>query len=94
MRSASIESSPLSPAPPPAVPLSSVMSAPAQNPRPAPVITIPTTSRSRSARLAASASSAPIVGVHAFSASGRFNVIVATGSDTSYRICSYDITPL
>ena len=59
------------------------MSAPAQNPRPAPVITMPTTRGSRSAWLTACRTSMPIRSVHAFSASGRFSVIVATGSSTS-----------
>src|SRR3984957_1383762 len=68
------------------------MSAPAQNPRPAPVITMPTTRGSRSAWLTAWRTSKPILSVQALSTSGRFSVIVATGSSTSYRICSYSVT--
>src|SRR4051794_35394352 len=71
------------------MPASMFMSAPAQNPLPAPVMTMPTTSGSRSARPTASRTSAPIRLVHAFSASGRLRVMVATGSSTSKRICSY-----
>ena len=58
------------------------MSAPAQKPLPAPVITMPTTAGSRSARPTASRTSAAIVPVHALRASGRLRVIVATGSST------------
>ena len=64
------------------------MSAPAQNPLPAPVSTMPTTSGSRSARPTASRTSLAIVWVQAFSASGRFSVMIATGSSISKRMCS------
>ena len=59
------------------------MSAPEQNARPAPVMTIPTTAGSRSARPTAWRTSSPIRFVQAFSAPGRLSVIVATGSSTS-----------
>ena len=59
------------------------MSAPAQNPRPAPVVTIAPTAGSSLARLMASTCSSAIVGVHALSRSGRFSVITATSSRTS-----------
>ena len=64
------------------------MSAPAQNPLPAPVMTMPTTAGSCSAAPTASRTSSAIVCVHTLSASGRFRVIVATGSSTSNRIWS------
>ena len=56
---------------------------PAQKPRPAPVRTMPTTAGSSTALVRASRSSISIVGVQAFSASGRLSVTVATGSSTS-----------
>ena len=56
---------------------------PAQNPRPAPVMTMPTTLRSAAARSTASRISPSIAPVHALSESGRFSVMVATGSSTS-----------
>ncbi len=62
---------------------SAARSAPAQNPRPAPVTTIARTSSSPSARSNASISSRPIVGVNAFRRSGRLSVIVSTPSATS-----------
>ena len=52
--------------------LSRFMSAPAQNARPAPVTTMPTTARSAAARRSASLISASIPFVHAFSEAGRF----------------------
>jgi hypothetical protein len=58
-------------------------SAPAQNARPAPVTTTARTSSSASARSSASMSSRCIVGVQAFSRSGRSSVIVRTPSATS-----------
>ncbi len=64
-------------------------SAPAQNPFPAPVRMIPTTAGSRSAWPNASATSKPMRAVQAFRNSGRLSVIVATGSATSYMMCSY-----
>lgn len=67
------------------------ISAPAQNPRPAPVRTIPTTSSSSFAALMACASSAPICGVHAFKRSGRCMVSTHTESINSVRIVSYPI---
>jgi hypothetical protein len=59
------------------------MSAPAQNPRPAPVITIAPIARFPFARSIASACSAPMCGVHAFSRCGRFSVISATSPRSS-----------
>jgi hypothetical protein len=59
------------------------MSAPAQNARPAPVSTMPTTSGSASARETAWRTSAPIACENPFNVSGRFSVMVATGSSTS-----------
>jgi hypothetical protein len=44
---------------------------------------MPTTAGSVAARPMASLSSADMVAVQAFMASGRFNVMVATGSSTS-----------
>ena len=61
-------------------------SAPAQNPRPAPVTTIALTPSSASACSSASISSDCMVGVNAFSRSGRLSVIVRTRSATSYWI--------
>ena len=61
-------------------------SAPAQNPLPAPVTTMARTASSASQRAKASCSSRPMVGVYAFSRSGRFRVITATPSATSSRI--------
>ena len=61
----------------------SFMSAPAQNARPAPVMMMPTTAGSALARATASRISRSMRLVQAFIASGRFNVIVATGSSTS-----------
>jgi hypothetical protein len=58
-------------------------SAPAQKARPAPVKTIARTSSSASARSIASISSRCIVGVQAFSRSGRSRVIVRTLSAIS-----------
>ncbi len=58
-------------------------SAPAQNARPAPVITMPTTARSASARATAWRTSAPMRVVQALRRSGRCSVMVATGSTTS-----------
>src|SRR5207249_6196606 len=66
-------------------------SAPAQNARPAPVTITARTVSSASARSKASISSRIIVGVKAFSFSGRLSVIVSTPPSTSYRICSYAI---
>src|SRR5262249_24499375 len=63
-------------------------SAPAQNARPAPVTTIARTASSASHAANASASSRPIVGVYAFSRSGRLSVITATPSRTSSKISS------
>jgi hypothetical protein len=59
------------------------MSAPAQNPRPAPVITIAPTSGSAFADSIARACSSAICGVQAFSRSGRFNVMSPTASRRS-----------
>ena len=59
------------------------MSAPAQNARPAPVTTMPTTDRSAAALWSASLISPSIVSVHAFIDAGRFKVMTATGSLTS-----------
>jgi hypothetical protein len=59
------------------------MSAPAQNPRPAPVRTITRTASSRAASPIARRTSPPITSVHALSFSGRFSVIVAMRSFTS-----------
>src|SRR5690606_24985093 len=50
---------------------------------------ITTTRGSASAAAIACLTSAAIRFVHALSCAGRFSVIVATGSSTSYRICSY-----
>ena len=58
-------------------------SAPAQNARPAPVMTIPTTAGSASARSTAWRTSAAIRWVQAFSCAGRSRVMVATGSSTT-----------
>ncbi|MBV6430198.1 MAG: hypothetical protein IANPNBLG_00302 [Bryobacteraceae bacterium] len=63
--------------------LNRLMSAPAQNPRPAPVRTIARTSSSAAALQIAAAVSSSIRRVQAFNLSGRFNVTVATASDTS-----------
>ena len=59
------------------------MSAPAQKPLPAPVITMPTTAGSRSASPTASRAPRRPSSVHALSGSGRLRVMVATGSSTS-----------
>ena len=67
------------------------MSAPAQNPRPAPVRTMPTTRSSRSAAAIACFISAIMLPVIAFNCSGRFRVIVAIGSSTSYLMSSYSV---
>ena len=64
------------------MPCSICMSAPAQNARPAPVITMPTTAGSRSARYTAWRTSTAMLVVQALSASGRLRVMVATGSAT------------
>ena len=61
----------------------SCMSAPAQKPRPAPVVTMAPTAGSSLARRMASACSSAIVGVHALSRSGRLRVITATSPRTS-----------
>lgn len=58
-------------------------SAPAQNPRPDPVTTTTRTSSSASAAAATRTSSSAIVGVKAFSRSGRCSRIVAIRSATS-----------
>ena len=58
----------------------SCMSAPAQKPRPAPVITIAPTAGSALARSSASTCSSDIRGVQALRRSGRFSVISATSS--------------
>ena len=62
-------------------------SAPAQNARPAPVTMITRTSSSVSAFSKASINSSRMIGVKAFSFSGRFRVIVATRASTSERMC-------
>ena len=67
------------------------MSAPAQKPLPAPVRTMPTTCGSASALPMASRTSLAIVWVQALSCSGRFSVMMATGSSTSKMMCSYDM---
>jgi len=64
-------------------------SAPAQNPRPAPVTITARTTSSLSAASRAAISSLPIWGVQALSRSGRFRVISITRSVTCTRICSY-----
>ncbi len=69
-----------------AVCCSTLASSPEQNPRPAPVMTMPTTRGSRAASSTASRNAASIENVSAFNVSGRFRVIVATGSSTSNRI--------
>ena len=84
-------SRPFSSRPCSATELKSDMSAPAQNPRPAPVSTITRTPSSRSASSMASRTSRSIVAVHAFSLSGRFNVMVATRSATPYRVSTFGI---
>lgn len=61
----------------------SCMSAPAQKPRPAPVVTIAPTAGSSLARAMASVCSTAIVGVHALSRSGRLSVMIATSPRTS-----------
>ena len=58
-------------------------SAPAQNPRPEPVTTTTRTSSSASAAAATRASSSAMVGVKAFSRSGRCSHTVAIRSATS-----------
>ena len=69
--------------PPSVIEVSVFMSAPAQNPRPAPVSTMPTTAGSASAVATAWRTSLPMRLVHALSWSGRLRVMVATGSSTS-----------
>ena len=64
------------------------MSAPAQNPRPAPVMTIAPTSSSSLAAVMAAAWSEAICGVHAFIRSGRLSVIRATRPWVAYSIVS------
>ncbi len=59
------------------------MSAPAQNPRPAPVSTITRTPSSALASCMAARTSRPITAVHALSLSGRLRVTVAIRSFTS-----------
>ncbi len=59
------------------------MSAPAQKPRPAPVMTITRTSSSAAASLMAPRTLFSIVAVQAFNLSGRLSVMVATRSATS-----------
>jgi hypothetical protein len=61
----------------------SSMSAPAQKPRPAPVMTTAPMAGSAFAVSKASACSTLICGVHAFSFSGRFRVITATSPRVS-----------
>jgi hypothetical protein len=67
------------------------MSAPAQNPRPSPVITMAPTAGSSFAAPNASASSSAMCGVHAFSRSGRLSVTSETSPRRSERIWSYSI---
>jgi hypothetical protein len=62
------------------------MSAPAQNPRPAPVKTIIRTFSSFSASLIAARTSRSMTAVQAFNLSGRLSVIVATRSATWYSV--------
>ena len=68
-------------------PFSASMSAPAQNARPAPVSTMTRTSSSAAAVSMAWRTSRSMIGVHAFMRSGRFSVMVAIFSLTSYRMC-------
>ena len=68
-------------------------SAPAQNARPLPVTTNVQTDSSASAAAYASRSSAIISGLRALSWSGRFSVITAVRSSTSYRIVSKSTGP-
>ena len=59
------------------------MSAPAQKPRPAPVVTMAPTAGSSLARVMASTCCSAIVGVQAFRRSGRLSVMTATSPRTS-----------
>ena len=82
------------PAPPDKKPLSPALkSAPAQKAFPAPVRTTARTASSASAAPMAKDNSSLNCGVHAFIASGRFNVMVATPSRTSYITVSKFIRP-
>src|SRR5260370_39932032 len=65
---------------------SSDISAPAQNPRPAPVRIMARTLASLSASCIEARTSCSIVPVQALSLSGRFRVMVATRSATLYRV--------
>src|SRR5437868_2842991 len=66
------------------------MSAPAENARsPAPVTTITLTASSAASASKQRVSSRRMVSFIALCTSGRFSVIVATASATSYRIASY-----
>jgi len=71
------------------MPFSMWRSAPAQNPRPAPVSMIATTRGSASAAASACFTSAPMRSVQALSCFGRFSVMSAAGSMISYKICWY-----
>ena len=64
------------------------MSAPAQNPRPAPVTTMAPIDGSSLAAVIASVSSRIMRGVHVFSFSGRLSVRSSTRSRSSLVICS------
>jgi hypothetical protein len=66
-------------------------SAPAQNPRPAPVTMMALTLSSLSAASKASINSFCMAALKALSLSGRFSVMVRICSATSYLIVSYAI---
>ncbi len=65
------------------------MSAPAQNPRPAPVTTTTRTSGSVAALSRDVKYPSCRSGLHAFKRSGRFSVMIATRSRTSYSTASF-----
>ena len=71
----------------------SEMSAPAQKPRPAPVMTNAPTAGSSFPAMIARSSSERIVCVHAFSLSGRLSVTSRIASRSSTMICWYSTTP-